>query len=164
MKLILIILQPFIMKNNLLKYLVAAALVINAATLIFFWYNRPPQDEKSGLRPARVLIEELKLDEKQQAIFHPLREQHHQAHDSLLKIIADKRQILYRQKQVANDSILHQIGLLNQEIERITYNHFMDIRKICTPEQQAQMDILLEKTVQNILMPKKKRRQPQERE
>jgi hypothetical protein len=87
-----------------------------------------------------------------------LREQHHQAHDSLLKIIANQRQILYRQKHGANDSMLHQIGLLNQDIERITYNHFMDIRKICTPEQQTQMDILLEKTVQNILMPKKKRR------
>jgi hypothetical protein len=36
----------------------------------------------------------------------------------------------------------------------------MDVRKICTPEQQAQLDILLEKTVQNILTPKKKRRQP----
>jgi periplasmic protein CpxP/Spy len=158
MKLILIILQPSLMKNNLLKYIVAAALVINAATLIFFWYNRPPQDEKSGLRPGRVLIEELKLDDKQQALFQPLREQHHQAHDSLLKIIADQRKILYTQKQVANDSILLKIGLLNQEIERITYNHFMDVRKICTPEQQVQMDILLEKTVQNILMPKKKRR------
>lgn len=146
------------MKNNGLKYLVAIALIINAATLIFFWYNRPPQEGKRGARPAQVLIEELKLDEKQQAIYQTLRDQHHQAHDSLLQIIAAQRQILYNQKQAANDTILHKIGVLQQEIERITYDHFKEVSKICRPEQQAQLDILLEKTVQNILMPKDKRR------
>jgi periplasmic protein CpxP/Spy len=146
------------MKNNGLKYLVAIALIINAATLIFFWYNRPPEEGKRGARPGQVLIEELKMDEKQLALFKPLRDQHHQAHDSLLQIIADQRQILYSQKQAANDTIVQKIGHLQQEIERITYDHFKDIRKICTPEQQAQLDILLEKTVQNILMPKGKRR------
>jgi periplasmic protein CpxP/Spy len=147
------------MKNNGLKYLVVLALIINAATLIFFWYNRPPQEGKRGVsRPGQVLVEELKLDEKQLSLFQPLREQHHQAHDSLLQIIADQRQILYSQKLVANDTVLHQIGLLQQEIERVTYDHFKEVRKICTPEQQAQLDILLGKTVQNILTPKDKRR------
>jgi periplasmic protein CpxP/Spy len=147
------------MKNNGLKYLVAIALIINAATLIFFWYNRPPQEGKRGARPGQVLIEELKMDEKQLALFKPLRDQHHQAHDSLLQIIADQRQILYSQKQAANDTIVQKIGIVQAEIERITYEHFKEVRKICTPEQQAQLDILLEKTVQNILMPKGKRRQ-----
>jgi periplasmic protein CpxP/Spy len=148
------------MKNNGLKYLVAIALIINAATLIFFWYNRPSQEGKRGARQGQVLVEELKMDEKQLVLFKPLRDQHHQAHDSLLQIIASQRQILYSQKQVANDIVLQKIGLLQQEIERITYDHFREVRKICTPEQQAQLDILLEKTVQNILMPKDKRRPP----
>lgn len=147
------------MKNNGLKYLVAIALIINAATLIFFWYNRPPQEGKRGLKPGRVLIEELKLDTQQLVLFQPLRDQHHQAHDSLLQIIATQRQILYSQKQAANDTILHKIGLLQAEIERITYDHFQEVRKICTPEQQAQLDILLGKMAQIILMPKDKRRQ-----
>jgi periplasmic protein CpxP/Spy len=148
------------MKNNGLKYLVAIALIINAATLIFFGYNRPSEEGKRAARPGRVLIEELKMDEKQQAIFKPLREQHHQAHDSLLAGIAAQRQILYSQKQVANDTILQQIGRLQQQIERITYDHFKEVRKICTPEQQAQLDVLLEKIAQNILMPKDKKRPP----
>jgi periplasmic protein CpxP/Spy len=147
------------MKNNGLKCLVAIALIINAATLIFFWYNRPPEEGKRGLRPAQVLVEELKFDAQQQITYQTLRSLHHQAHDSLLQIIADQRQILYSQKQAANDTIVQKIGHLQQEIERMTYDHFKDIRKICTPEQQAQLDILLEKTVQNILMPKGKRRQ-----
>jgi periplasmic protein CpxP/Spy len=149
------------MKTNWLKYLVAIALLINAATLAFFWYNRPPNGEsKPNLRPARVLIEELKMDEKQQAVFQTLRDKHHQTHDSLLQIIAAQRQVLYSQKLVANDTILQQIGLLQQQIERVTYDHFKDIRNICTAEQQAQLDILLGKTVQNILSPKDKKRPP----
>jgi periplasmic protein CpxP/Spy len=143
------------MKNNWLKYLVAIALFINAGTLMFFWYNRPPQEGKrGGSKQGRVLVEELKLDEQQRTLFRPLREQHHQAHDSLLKLIAEQRQVLYTQKEAANDSILYKIGLLQQEVERITYDHFKEVRKICTPEQQAQLDILLVKTVQNILTPK----------
>jgi periplasmic protein CpxP/Spy len=145
------------MKNNGLKYVVVAALLINAATLIFFWYNRPPNGDKPHLRPERVLIEALKLDKNQQVMFQTLREKHHRTHDSLLQIMAAQRQVLYRQKQVANDSTLHKIGILQAEIERITYNHFTDIRKICTPEQQPLLDNLLEKTVQNILMPKGRR-------
>jgi Spy/CpxP family protein refolding chaperone len=145
------------MKNNGLKYLVAIALFINAATLIFFWYNRPSEEGRRGPNPGRVLMEELKFNEKQQAQFVPLRDQHHISHDSLLHLIAAQRQVLYHQHQVINDTIVHKIGLLQEEIERITYNHLMEVRKICTPEQQGQMDTLLEKTVQRILTPKKKR-------
>jgi periplasmic protein CpxP/Spy len=145
------------MKNNGLKYLVAIALLINAATLIFFWYNRPPQEGRRGSKPGRVLLEELKMDEQQVAQFIPLRDQHHKSHDSLLQIIATQRQLLYSQKQAANDTILHKIGLLQEEIERVTYSHFIDVRKICTPEQQVQLDSLLGKTVQNILTSKNKR-------
>ncbi len=150
------------MRNSGLKYLVAIALIINAATLIFFWYNRPPEEgRRRPPRPDRVLIEELKLDDKQQAIYAPLREQHHQTHDSLLKLMAAPRQALYSQKQGANDTIIHQIGLLQEQIERVTYDHFMEVRKLCTPEQQVQLDVLLGKTVQIILTPKKKKGRPE---
>lgn len=148
------------MQNNWLKYLVAIALVVNAATLIFFWFNRPPQEGKHAEKPGRVLIEELNLDENQEALFTPLRNQHHQAHDSLLKIIATQRQILYSQNQAVNDTIIQKIGLLQAEIERVTFDHFKEVHKICTPKQQAQLDILLDKTVQRILTPNGKRQPP----
>lgn len=145
------------MKNNALKYLVIVALLINAATLIFFWFNRLEKGHLPPPRPETVLLKALSLDAAQQDIFKILREQHHASHDSLLQIIAAKRQILYRQKQGVNDSILNEIGRLQQDIERITYNHFSDVRKICTPAQQTQLDSLLVKTVQNVLMPKNKK-------
>lgn len=148
------------MKNNVLKYVVAVALLANAATLIFFWYNRPERRDNPNGRPGKVLENALNLDNVQQGIFQTLKEQHHASHDSLLEIIAAKRQILYRQKDGINDSILNQIGLLQQDIERITYNHFSDVRKVCTPDQQVKLDSILAKTVQQILIPKNQKRPP----
>ena len=148
------------MKNKWLKYLVAITLIINAATLLFFWLHRPPHGGNPGLRPERVLVETLKMDKKQQALFRPLHQGHHRIHDSLLTQIAAKRQVLYAQKQAATESMIQEIGFLQAEIERVTYQHFKDVRKICTPKQQAQLDVLLGKTVQTILMPKKNRQKP----
>jgi hypothetical protein len=57
-------------------------------------------------------------------------------HNSLLKLVAHHRQNLYAQKNGANDSILNQIGSLQKEIERLTYEHFKEVRQICTPNNK----------------------------
>jgi periplasmic protein CpxP/Spy len=146
------------MKHIALKYIVIAALLINAATLIFFWLNR--REEIPPKRPFEVLIEALKLNNEQQDAYKNLREKHHEKHNNLLTRIAGQRKILYSQKQTINDTIIHNIGLLQEEIELLTYQHFEDVRKICTPEQQVKLDSVLTKTVQNVLQPLNQRRLP----
>ncbi len=117
------------MKNNVLKYIVIAALLVNAATLIFFWLRH--QEVIPQRRPFEVLIEELQLDSAQQKSYKLLRESHHKDHDRLLRNMAEQRKILYSQKQTINDTIIHKIGLLQEEIEMLTYLHFEAIRDIC---------------------------------
>jgi periplasmic protein CpxP/Spy len=146
------------MRHFALKYTVVAALLINTATLIFFWSKR--QEEKPTKKPFEVLIEALKLSNAQQETYKNLREEHRDAHAILLKRMAVQRKSLYSQKQTANDTIIHNIGLLHEEIELLTYHHFEDVRKICTPEQQVTLDSVLAKTVQNILQPLNKKRHP----
>ena len=142
------------MKNNLLKYLVIAALLVNAATLVFFWIKRSPRNDRQEKETFDVIIHKLKLDNNQQIVFKNLRQQHHHSHDSLLQIIAEKRQVLYAQKSVSMDSTLQAIGLLQQQIELVTYQHFENLRKICTPEQQTKLDKMLVGAVQHVLMSK----------
>jgi hypothetical protein len=137
------------MRSNILKYFVIAALLINATTLIFFWLKRP-----APKRIENIIIDELKMDNQQQAIYTMQHRAHHHLHDSLLQLIAAQRRILYAQKQSANDTILQKIGALQQEIELVTHKHFIDVRNICTPEQQIILDNLLEKTFQRLLQPK----------
>ncbi len=152
------------MKNNGLKYLVVAALLVNAATLIFFWVTRPPRKGRPPKETFGVLTQELKLENDQQKVYKALRVQHHSTHDSLLQLIAEKRQVLYSQKPASLDSIIQPIGQLQQQIELITYQHFEDVRKICTPEQQAKLDKMLVGAVQHILMPKDDKRPPPKRD
>lgn len=137
------------MNNNWFKILVILALLINAGTLIYFLSSGPK--DRPHRRPAQILNETLKLDTKQQETYAVLRKSHHITHDSLLKVIATQRQYLYNEKQMANDSLLTKIGLLQKEIERVTYEHFKEVRQICTPEQQVKLDTLLAKTAQNVL-------------
>jgi periplasmic protein CpxP/Spy len=146
------------MKNIALKYIVIAALLINAATLIFFWLKQ--QEERPPKRPFEVLIEALKLNNEQQDAYKNLREKHREVHNNLLTRMAEQRKGLYTQKNTINDTIIHNIGLLQEEIELLTYHHFEDVRKICTPEQQVKLDSVLTKTVQNGLNPQNKRRPP----
>ena len=147
------------MKNNWLKYLVVAALLINTGTLIFFWLKRPLNDNRPP-RPLQILEKELQLDNKQLDTFEILKKQHHRSHDSLLQLMAEKRRMLYSSKSVAVDSTIQQIGAIQQEIESITYHHFEDLRKICTPEQKAKLDSLLVGAVQHLLMPKNRGNHP----
>ena len=148
------------MKNNTLKFLVIAALLLNVATLLFFWLKRPPREGRPLREAHNVLVEELNLDQTQQETFKMLREQHHRVHDSLLQLMGKKREVLYGQKSVSTDSIIQQIGFLQQEIELVTYRHFDDIRKICTPEQQSKLENILTKTVQHVLVPQGGNKRP----
>ena len=61
---------------------------------------------------------------------------------------------MYAQKSVSMDSTLQAIGLLQQQIELVTYQHFENLRKICTPEQQTKLDKMLVGAVQHVLMSK----------
>ncbi len=152
------------MRNNGLKYLVIAAVILNVATLIFFWVTRPPRGGRPPKETFDVLTQELKLDNDQQKVYKALRQQHHRTHDSFLQLIAEKREVLYAQKPASLDSIIQPIGQLQQQIELITYQHFEDVRKICTPEQQTKLDKILVGAVQRVLMPKSNKRSPPKRD
>jgi periplasmic protein CpxP/Spy len=140
------------MSNNLLKYVVVVALLINAATLGFFWLKHPPQEGGGPQKPPfQIIIDELRLDEGQQKTYEILRGQHRHSTDSLLKRISEKRTRLYDKSPVLLDSIAQQIGAFQQQIELVTFHHFEDVRKICTPEQQKKLDEILLRTVQRVL-------------
>lgn len=140
--------------------MVVAALLINAATLIFFWLKFASTDNGHRPPPRDLLEKELQFDGKQLAAFDVLKKQHHQQHEQLLQQIAEKRKVLYAPNVVSIDSTVQQIGLLQQQIERMTLSHWEDVRKICTPEQQSKLDTLLFRAVQRILNPNSERKPP----
>lgn len=152
------------MRNNGLKYIVVAALLLNVATLLFFWFTRPPRPKGLPQEQGDLISKELNLSDEQQAVFTTLIRQHHSTHDSLLQIIAGKRTVLYTQKPASLDSTIQAIGQVQEQIELITYQHFEKVREICTPEQQAKLDKMLAGAVQRVLMPTDEKRPPPKRD
>ncbi len=152
------------MKNNGLKYIVVAALLVNVATLLFFWFTRPPHLDRPQGEKGDLISKELNLNSDQQATFTTLKRQHHRTHDSLLQIIAEKRMVLYAQKTASLDSTIQVIGHLQEQIELMTYQHFEKVQEICTPEQQAKLDKMLAGAVQHVLMPNNEKKPPPKRD
>jgi periplasmic protein CpxP/Spy len=150
------------MKKNGLKYLVMIALLINAATLIFFWLHRPPpqgdRPPPRGKMQQDKLIESLNFDENQQKTFEILRGQHRQAMDSFSREIAENRKILYEKMPLNDaktaDSLMVRIGYAQQKIEAVTFQHFTEVRKICRPEQQQKLDKMLLEVASIVSKPK----------
>ena len=138
-------------KNKLLTGLVILLLIANIATLVFFWMGmkkREPHPGKQG-SPSAYLIEKLSFNKDQQTQYEALVKQHReqvkQLHEQT-KAVKDSFFDLL-QSTIVNDSLqnhlANEIAALNKQTDLITFNHFKEVRKICTPDQQKEFDKIL---------------------
>jgi RNA processing factor Prp31 len=142
------------MNSSVLKYLAVFVLLINGVSLVFFLMNRPPdKPENMHQKPAEIVSQALYFNPEQQLAYKKLSQQHHQVHDNLLKQIEEKRKVLYAQNTNTIEAITQEIGALHQQVESTMYQHFQEVRKICKPEQQVELDKRVVQFVQRILCP-----------
>jgi periplasmic protein CpxP/Spy len=130
-------------KVKLLGSAVAILLLINGAILILLLMK--PSHPISGRpgagpdEPKRVIIGKLHFNEDQIEKYEKLVGQHRVAVSDLEKQIRDTKTNLYltlsNGKSVKRDSLERQLGLLQSRMERIHYNHFAEIRKLCRTDQ-----------------------------
>lgn len=145
------------MTDNRLKWLVFAALLLNAAAFAFFWFDRP----KPPRPPHEIIVDALGMDAAQQAAYTLMHRAHRRTTDSLLQNIASIRKQLYsRSAPAAPDSLFRAIGQMQAQIEAVTFQHFEDVRGICRPEQQGKLDELLLETVQRVTQQGRKGKSP----
>lgn len=114
-------------------------IVLLVALNIWSLFFRGPRGSHEG--PKQYIIEQLHFSDDQQQQYQVIIDQHrnrikeleHQMHQqkdalyALLSSAADKAAI---------DSAYASIAATHQQIESTHFNHFLDIRSICTPEQQ----------------------------
>lgn len=132
-------------KSKLLTIAVIALFLINVITLSFFIFKAPKErGERNEMPPMRspknIVINKLHFDKEQVANYEELIEQH-------LKLISeiDNKTIVLKNKlyqelsnldnKVVIDSLFLQIATNQTAIEKIHFNHFLDIKKLCKPEQ-----------------------------
>jgi len=147
-------------QNRNLVITVVVLVILNLITIFLLWMGKPNHeinDRISGddkIRISEMLKKELGFDDKQINKFLELRVNHRKKSDKINKeLMLIKKQMfdeaMYKDNGVISDSLLNLSLKKQAELERITFNHFQDLKKICNKDQQKK----LMKLMHNILGP-----------
>ena len=150
-----------IKNNKWISAFIITLLVVNIATLVLLWVKST--DKAPALQPTEVpppkgqlfqfIAAQLHLNDAQQKEFDALREQHHANQNKLvdsIKIAKDNFFNLLKLDTCSNELIQeknNQIAIFQQQLDRLHFNHFKQLRNICNAEQK----ILFDQSLQAIL-------------
>lgn len=137
--------------------LIVVLLIVNFGMTVFVLLRRPPHPHHTN--PKSRIIQQLNLDRQQIQQFEKIIREH-RSHIVPLetKITAAKKKLMQTliietpQEQV--DSLAHEIGAVQVEIERYHLAHFEAIRALCKPTQQQKFKKLVDE-LDSIFGPKK---------
>ena len=140
--------------------------IMNMALLIFLWmgyrHNQTLLRRNNGAGLI-VLAERLELNQEQKNQLEGLRREHFRKMDPLRRQSHETRELLHTQWSNENksqvDSLTVQLGFLQTEIEKTTFQHFAEIRALCNPEQK----IVFDRIIKDILKQGERPERPQGR-
>jgi protein CpxP len=140
--------------KKIITLLILVLFAVNLITLGCFWFGRK-HGPSSGMPehggPAAFLIRELKLTEDQQQQFEKLKRAHHEHIEQVQDSLHELRELFFHELSVSDtrkaDSLAKVIGEKQSSIERITFDHFKQVRAICTPEQQKRFDEVIQEAL-----------------
>jgi protein CpxP len=128
-------------KTKLLTLAVIALFIINILTISFLFFKKGPRpNEGKRPRPREIVINKLGFDAQQIETYELLINDHKSNIGELDDKIKDAKNDLYQQlalldNKKTTDSILNTLSKYKSQIEILHYNHFLDIKKLCKPEQ-----------------------------
>ena len=134
-------------KNRVLVWSVGILIFLNLSCLSMLWFRDihrpahvpPPPMDHDGT--AQFLKNQLDLSDSQFNEYLRLRDGHFsetQAIEQKMKILRqDLISELFKDPpdQEAAAEIINSIGASQASLERLTFNHFLDLKKLCGPEQ-----------------------------
>lgn len=148
------------------RYLIFVSIVLvilNISTMLMLWLDRPVHrrvpvpppfagQEQKHLR--QQLKVELGFDDSQINQYFELRHDHRQKIQRLETEIGQiKRQMfdeVLRENSLPmlSDSLLEQAQEKQAQIEQLTFQHFLDLKKLCKPDQQDKLKMLMHELFQ----------------
>lgn len=141
--------------------IVSVFLIIANIILIWFILSQPrPQLKPTG--PKKAVIEKLHFDENQVKEYEKLISWHKLEIKKSEQKMLELKQSLYTTltgegKTAIKDTILLDIGKLQNTIEGIHYKHFQDIKNLCRQDQKKYFDLLTSEITE--LFPRTKNKQ-----
>tara|TARA_B110000046_G_scaffold88676_2_gene96781 strand:- start:23594 stop:24061 length:468 start_codon:yes stop_codon:yes gene_type:complete len=127
------------MNKNKLYVLVIVALFISNGMLVFFMTQKGHRG-KPGHTPNEIIIDRLSFNNEQIKNYSELVFVHKKTTRDLMKSIRSQRSLLYNLLNTTGstskvDSTVTKIGILQEELERLNFNHFRDIQTLCNSQQ-----------------------------
>ncbi len=159
-------------KTRLLTLAVVALLAINIGLLAFLFFGKPPagppRGEPAGGQegPKQVIIDKLHFDDEQVARYETFIGQHRAVIKPLNEDIRETKSRLYAtlsdEITTGKDSLVNRLGDLQVQIENAHYDHFLEIKALCTVQQMADFKVLSGELAE-YFAPTKLRQRPGER-
>ncbi|NVJ48221.1 MAG: Spy/CpxP family protein refolding chaperone [Cytophagia bacterium] len=136
-------------KSKTIGIAVIVLALMNVILLAFLWFGQKHNKRLiSGGGGLFVLTEKLGLSEDQKDQLAVLREEHFQRMEPLRRQSHESRDRLHSlwasggtTEQI--DSLSANIGHIQAQIEKNTFQHFSEIRAICNPEQKKIFDQII---------------------
>ncbi|MDF2189755.1 hypothetical protein [Paraflavitalea sp. CAU 1676] len=162
-------------RQKWLLLLVGILLVTNIITLSFYWSMKPATQNRNNQgegdrnkRMGQFMVNELKLDKEQETAYWLLRDTLMSKQKTLWDSIRNSKKRFYDLlKDTASGSLIpkygttgpmsaqdsfiynkaEQIGLLQKELDLVTFRHFQQVRALCKPDQVLKFDTVIKEIV-----------------
>lgn len=151
-------------RTKVLLFLVGILLLTNIALVIFFVGKRTPEKRgpRGGDRSSMVrdyLKDSVGFNEQQLARYDQLRHQNRENMKPLFEDLGNAKMAYYKYiNQPAVDSASKaaaaMIGQKQQELDMAFFNHFRQVRELCTPGQQSRYDSLVQQIIRRMVAPR----------
>ena len=146
-------------KKNIVILIIAILLIINISTIstiIYLSYTKPPMPvTEIDRKPYTMLKRELNLTEDQSTEFLQIGEAFRERNLEILKDMHENRIAIIDEMgrpepdQEKLDSLADEVGYLHSQLKRNTINHFLDLKKVCTPDQYLQLENKFRRMIMN---------------
>ena len=129
-------------KTNFLKLTLIGLLLLNLSTLSFIILKDNKSDEnRKRNKPDQLIINKLEFNTDQENSYKKLIQKHSQQINIIQETILNYKNNLYKKLKNNSsskdqiDSLITKINEQQKNIELINYNHFLDIKGICSQKQ-----------------------------
>ena len=146
-------------QKRYLLFVIVLLVILNLATILMILLNRPPQPllqreqrrpEQEKMHIQQLLKDELGFDKTQTEQYLKLREEQHER----ASLIQNEIQLIKKQmfdevlkenpQTTLSDSLLKLSQEKMADLEQLTFNYFLDLKKLCKPEQQDKLKFLID--------------------
>ena len=145
--------------TRLYKWLIVVLVLINIVILSFFTLTRNHEGHghRGGGDLGDFISEELHFSPDQKKQFEEMKHQHHDSMMKLQETNKDLHDAFFEHLATPQDSsvsvLSDSIASLQKQMDMVTFNHFKEVRALCTPEQQARFDQIIDEALHRLHRP-----------